>query len=249
MLLSGLPLHPGAPVFCGPFLHRTNISLFPPQRKSPSRPGPGRRTWWQPPNSAPLSRTGRDSSGLGPTESLGVWPALTGLPGGQCQARPTVLMVQCMRGSCQGDSMEPSRGQDLLPRSHFGLNGNIQTLSPNANTASEAVAPMRPWTAGRTWCCSHFLSLAPEGPWPLASVRNLSMLCVCIWGCGREGPIPVALMTPGALTSCHLWVLLRTDITRQPACPAGVPGGADRIHVSMGLPVAKTWEPAEAWAC
>ena len=44
-------------------LFATDVSLFPPQRKSQSKPGPGRRNWWQPRNTVScvgLSGTSED---------------------------------------------------------------------------------------------------------------------------------------------------------------------------------------------
>lgn len=84
--LAALDLAPGRLLSSRSFclwsvLYTTNISLFRPQRKSLSRPGPGRRTWWQPPNSAFSRGTGRDSPGAGAHREFESVASLTGLPG------------------------------------------------------------------------------------------------------------------------------------------------------------------------
>lgn len=54
---------------CGIFSTQQTF-LFPPQGKILSRPGPSRRNWWQPPNSASSRGTGGTPRGLGPTEPV-----------------------------------------------------------------------------------------------------------------------------------------------------------------------------------
>lgn len=79
--------------------------------------------------------------GLGP-QRVGTRPALTGLPGGRHRPGRPVLMEQ--RGA-RGAHHQDDRGALLWRRCLAlisGLNGNIQTLQPNA--ASEAVAPTGP---------------------------------------------------------------------------------------------------------
>lgn len=115
--------------------------------------------------------------------------------------------------------------------------GPWKTCRPLAPEGGHQTSPAFPFTC---WC-SHSLA-GPRPGLPAAQlpcglgVEACSRFCVCIWGWGPGGARPCRTddsRSPGHRSS--LGVLLRKDITRQPAGPAGVPRGADETCVSVGL--------------
>lgn len=108
--------------------------------------------------------------------------------------------------SCLGPATLPrppsSVGRRVIPKSH-------PSSHPSCHSQSLAGLQLR----GHTWAwLPHMPRCRVEsGGKPLHALVGL-------WGVGQEGRVPAGLTTPGALAApFHLWVLLRRDVTGQPA--------------------------------